>query len=489
VKKPFQVLVLGTGSHVGKSLVAAGLCRILSDRGLSVAPFKAQNMALNSVVASDGAEIGQAQALQAIAARTPAVAAMNPVLLKPVRGQGSQVILMGKASGFMTTGQYFKFWPRALKAAQAAWKSLAGRHQALVMEGAGSPAEVNLAHRDLANLATARFTGAPWILVVDIERGGSFAAIVGTLALVPAWLKRRCLGVVFNKFRGDARLLEPGLAWLKRRGIRTLGVLPYLPGLALEQEDSLGLPLKASKALPKKALKIDVIQYPFISNFNDGLPLASARYVQPGQKRSQPDLILLPGSKDTMADLERLWASGEAAQIQAWVKQGTWVLGLCGGFQMLGRQVLDAGGHDSGRRRARQLPGLGLLDARTAMAPEKILAQRQALRPTPWGPLTVRGYEIHHGRTQLGAKATVRISGPSGDPWLVSQNGKVWGSYLHGLLENDDLRQAFLGAVAKARGKSAPPKQASFDRRREAELDRWADHLRAHLDLRFLPKA
>ncbi len=241
-------MVLGTGSHVGKSLVAAGLCRILSDRGLKVAPFKAQNMALNSVVASDGAEIGQAQALQALAARVPAVAAMNPVLLKPVRGQGSQVILLGQAQGFMTTAQYFKFWPKAAKTAEAAWKSLAAAHQALVMEGAGSPAEVNLAHRDLANLATGRFSRAPWILVVDIERGGSFAAIVGTLGLIPAWLRKRCLGVVFNKFRGDVGLMEPGLRWLKRRGIRPLGVLPYLDGLALEQEDSLGLPSALASA-------------------------------------------------------------------------------------------------------------------------------------------------------------------------------------------------------------------------------------------------
>jgi adenosylcobyric acid synthase len=487
-------MVLGTGSHVGKSLVAAGLCRLLSDRGFQVAPFKAQNMALNSVVASDGAEIGQAQALQAQAARVPSLAAMNPVLLKPVRGQGSQVILLGQAQGFMTTTQYFKFWPKAAKAAEGAWRTLAQSHQALVIEGAGSPAEVNLAHRDLANLATARFSGAPWILVVDIERGGSFAAVVGTLALVPAWLKKRCLGVVFNKFRGDLRLMEPGLRWLRQRGIRPLGVLPYLDGLALEQEDSLGLPSSKKRSKAKKALNIEVIRHPFVANFNDCLPLEAAagvdlRWVSPGLRKARPDLVILPGTKDTLADLETLWSSGEAAQLQAWARQGTWILGLCGGFQMLGKQVLDPAGNDSGRRRQRQLPGLGLLDAQTRMAPSKVLAQRQALRPSPWGALEIRGYEIHHGRTRLGPGVKVRIAGPLKAPWLVSDRpGRIWGSYLHGLLDNDGLRQAFLGALAKAQGKPTPPGLVSALARREQALNRFAAHLDQHLDLRFLPR-
>jgi adenosylcobyric acid synthase len=487
-------MVLGTGSHVGKSLVTAGLCRILADRGFKVAPFKAQNMALNSVVASDGAEIGQAQALQAQAARVPAVAAMNPVLLKPVRGQGSQVILLGKAQGFMSTTQYFKFWPKAAQAAKRAWQSLALGHQALVIEGAGSPAEVNLAHRDLANLATARFSGAPWILVVDIERGGSFAAVVGTLALVPAWLKKRCLGVVFNKFRGDVRLMEPGLAWLKRRGIQPLGVLPYLDGLALEQEDSLGLPSSNKRRTRGKALKIEVIRHPFIANFNDCLPLESVagvdlQWVTPGRRKGRPDLVILPGTKDSLADLETLWSSGEAQQLQAWVRQGTWVLGLCGGFQMLGRRILDPAGHDSGRRRQRQVPGLGLLDAQTRMAPSKVLAQRQALCKTPWGAQALKGYEIHHGRTQLGPGVKVRIQGPKQAPWLVSDRaGRVWGTYLHGLLDNDALRQAFLSQAAKVHGKPAPLGLASALARREQALNRFAAHMEQHLDLRFLPQ-
>lgn len=487
-------MVLGTGSHVGKSLVAAGLCRILSDRGFKVAPFKAQNMALNSVVASDGAEIGQAQALQAQAARVPSVAAMNPVLLKPVRGQGSQVILLGKAQGFMTTQAYFKFWPKAAKTAQKAWARLAAEHQAVVIEGAGSPAEINLAHRDLANLATGRFSRAPWILVADIERGGSFASVVGTLALVPDWLRRRCLGVVLNKFRGDARLLDPGLRWLKRRGIRPLGVLPYLDAVGLEQEDSLGMPLSTKGRLRKKALQINVIRHPFIANFNDSLPLdgdpaLQVRWVKPGEKRPRPDLVLLPGSKDTLADLATLWSSGEAEQLLAWAKAGTWILGLCGGYQMLGRRVVDPKGHDSGRR-SQAVPGLGLLDLETQMARTKVLAQRHATCQTPWGVQDLRGYEIHHGRTRLGPGAKVRIQGPGAAPWVVSDGkGRVWGSYLHGLFENDAWRHAWLGALAKAQGKAVPEASMAAGARREQALNRWAAHLIAHLDLSFLPKA
>jgi adenosylcobyric acid synthase len=490
---PFQILVLGTGSHVGKSLLAAGLCRILSDRGFRVAPFKAQNMALNSVVAADGAEIGQAQALQALAARVPSSALMNPVLLKPVRGQGSQVILLGQSRGFMKTQQYFRFWPRAAKAAEGAWRHLAYSHQALVLEGAGSPAEVNLARRDLANLATARFSRAPWILVADIERGGSFAAIIGTLALVPAWLRKRCLGVVFNKFRGDASLMEAGLAWLKLRGVRPLGVLPYLDGLNLEQEDSLGLPSGAGRKKSKRALKVEVLRHPFIANFNDCLALEALEgvdldWVSPGRRKARPDLLILPGTKDSLADLELLWKSGEAEQIRRWVRQGTWVLGLCGGFQMLGRRLLDPVGNDSGRRHP-ELAGLGLLDAETRMARSKVLAQRQAFCATPWGRMELKGYEIHHGRTRLGPRIRVRVAGPQRLPWLLSdRRGRVWGSYLHGLLDNDALRQGFLRDLAKAQGKPAPKDAFSATDGREAALNRFAAHMEKHLDLSFLPK-
>jgi adenosylcobyric acid synthase len=488
---PYQILVLGTGSHVGKSLVAAGLCRVLSNRGWDVAPFKAQNMALNSAVADDGSEIGRAQWLQARAARVPSEARMNPVLLKPVRSQGSQLVLLGQAQGIFSTRAYFRRWPKVAEQVKAAWAALAAEHEALVLEGAGSPAEVNLVHRDLANLETARFSGAPFLLVADIERGGAFASVVGTLAILPAWLRRRCLGVVFNKFRGDVRLLDKGLDWLKRRGITCLGVLPYLPGLVLDEEDSLGLPSEPTRADPKKDLKIDIIRYPFIANFNDCLGLQDLRglelrWVRPGQERSQPDLIILPGSKDTVADLELLRTSGEAARLLAWVRQGTWVLGICGGFQMLGRALRDPRGVDSGRR-SPWVAGLGLLDVETVMERRKQLAQRRLQARTRWGSLELAGYEIHHGSTRAGAACRIE-AGTREAPLLVSRrDGRVWGSYLHGLLDEAPFRDALLSALARARGKRWRIGQAGREAVREASLARWARHLEVHLDLSFLP--
>lgn len=491
--QPFQVMVLGTGSHVGKSLVATALCRILSDRGYDVAPYKAQNMALNSAVTDEGAEIGRAQWLQAVAARVRPQARMNPVLLKPVRGQGSQLVLLGQAQGIFSTQAYFRRWPQVAASAKRAWASLAAEHEALVIEGAGSPAEVNLAQRDLANLETARFSRAPFILVADIERGGSFAQIVGTLGLIPAWLRRRCLGVLFNKFRGDARLLDPGLTWLKRRGIRPLGVLPWLPGLALDQEDSLGLDSSVKRSKGKKALKIQVIRHRFIANFNDllaleQLPGVDLQWVEPGQRRAQPDLLILPGSKDTLADLERLKASGEAERLRDWQAQGTWVLGICGGLQMLGREVLDAQGVDSGRRASRQT-GLACLDLRTQMGRQKVLAARRLNARTRWGRLPLQGYEIHHGRSRSGPSLRVE-AGTATAPLLLSDRaGRCWATYLHGLFDAPEFRDAFLGALAKDHGRRWEGGQDSLDRQRERSLRQWSAHVASHVDLSFLPPA
>lgn len=487
---PFQVLVLGTGSHVGKSLVVAGLCRVLVRRGLKVAPFKAQNMALNSAVTDEGLEIGRAQWLQAVAARVRPQARMNPVLLKPVRGRGSQLVLLGRAQGMVSTAQYFRRWPGVARVARDAWTSLAAEHQALVMEGAGSPAEVNLAHRDLANLETARFSGAPFILVVDIERGGAFAAVVGTLALLPAWLRPRLLGVVFNKFRGDPRLLDSGLAWLKRRRIPCLGVLPWLDGLVLEEEDSLGQPRVASGR--RGGLAVQVLRHRHLANFNDLLPLAQERglrvdWVECGQARPRPAVLVLPGSKDTLADLGRLWSSGEAARLRAWAAQGTWILGLCGGLQMLGRSVRDPLGVDGGRRGG-VAEGLGLLDLTTVMGRDKVLAQRQLSMRNRLGAHTVAGYEIHHGRSQAGPGLAVEARDARRQAQLYSNGAGVWGSYLHGLLDQPGFRQAWLSAAATAQGRSFRASSRSLDADREASLDAWARHLERHLDLSWLPR-
>jgi len=502
--RPFQVLVLGTGSHVGKSLLAAGLCRILADRGWRTAPYKAQNMALNSAVADDGGEIGRAQWLQAAAARVRSDVRMNPVLLKPVRGRGSQLVLMGRARGVFSTRAYFRRWPAAARAAQAAWRSLALQHEALVLEGAGSPAEVNLSRRDLANLEAARFSRAPFVLVADAERGGSFAAVVGTLQLLPAWLRRRCLGVVFNKFRGDASLMDPGLAWLARRGVRTLGVLPWMDALVLEEEDSLGVPAPerrpegasspAARRRGERALVVDVLRLRSLSNFNDVLPLQGLpglrlRWVEPGSRRTPADLVILPGSKDTLADLARLRASGEDRVLRDLWLGGAWLLGICGGMQMLGTSVEDPSGVDSGGGPAKAA-GLAFLDLSTRMSPRKVLARRELRVRCSLGTLDLKGYEIHHGRSRLGAGARLEAATQRGAPLLVSGGGgRAWGSYLHGLLDLPGFRNALLEGVARARAKAWSAPAGSLDARREESLDRWARHLERHLDLGFLPSA
>lgn len=494
-RRPFQVLVLGTGSHVGKSLVATGLCRILADRGFRVAPYKAQNMALNSAVADDGSEIGRAQWLQAVAARVRSEARMNPVLLKPSGAGGSQLVVLGKSRGVHSTRAYFRRWPAVAKVAQAAWAGLASEYDALVMEGAGSPAEVNLSHRDLANLETARFSRAPFILVADIERGGAFASIVGTLSLLPPWLRRRCLGVLFNKFRGDVSLLGSGFTWLERRGIHPLGVLPWCEDLGLEDEDSLGLPSSLTLKKDEKCLLIDVISSRFISNFNDvlalqGLAGVQVRWVKPGQSRSVADLVLLPGSKNSLADMKVLRTSGELKRMDAWRRQGTWFFGICGGFQMLGQDLSDPGGLDGGPQGGFE-QGLGWLNVHTRMGPHKVLALRKLRAKTSLGVLDLEGYEIHHGRTRMGDGLRLEAATDSGDALLVSaQGGRVWGGYLHGVFDGPAFRNAFLARLARARGKAWRGASAdSQNQRRERGLRRWARHLESHMDLGFLPAA
>jgi adenosylcobyric acid synthase len=491
----FQIMVLGTSSHAGKSMLAAALCRIVNDRGLRVAPFKAQNMALNSGPTLDGGEIGRAQLLQAEAARCLPYREMNPVLLKPMRGQGSQVIVMGRPKGLMSTAEYFRFWPKAALGARKAYQALREMFEALVIEGAGSPAEVNLAHRDLANLECARFSAAPWILVCDIERGGAFASVVGTLDLVPAWLRRRCVGVVFNKFRGDASLLDSGIRWLKKRGIPTLGVLPYLAELGLDEEDSLGLPVPRPRRRggAGRPLRVEIVQPDSIANFNDVQPLVSdpaldLRWRKPGAKGAEDaDLVVVPGSKFTLADMETFNRSGESARLRRQAAKGAWVFGICGGLQMLGNDIDDALGIDG--RKGWKVRGLGLLDSATTMHPRKISEQCRARALTPFGSFDLEGYEMHHGRTTLGPGARETLARPLAERPLMASNdnGRIWGTYMHAVLDNDAFRRALLRRVARDRGRSYSAKLRSVAAEKEAALSRWAAHVDAHLRLDLIP--
>jgi adenosylcobyric acid synthase len=412
-----------------------------------------------------------------------------------MRGQGSQVIFRGKAQGLFSTRQYFKLWPKAASTARRSYESLASQYQALVIEGAGSPAEVNLAKRDLANIETARFSAAPWILVADIERGGSFASVLGTLGLVPKWMRKRFQGVVFNKFRGDASLLKPGLRWLRsKHGVRTLGVLPWLDGLALDEEDSLGLPAQghaSSSGRGQKGLKVEVLCFNSTANFSDLAPLhadpaLTLNWRKPGSKASlQPDLVVLPGSKRTLEDMALLHKSGEARRLKNLAAKGTWFLGICGGLQMLGRSLSDATGVDG--RKGAQVEGLGLLDAQTWMDPRKITSQTKALAQGPFGKLKLSGYEIHHGRTSLGSQTRDFVGSPLPErPLLAGRTGgRVWGSYLHGIFDEGGFKAALLRRVARSRGKRyAAPKASASDP--EAQLQRWAAHVKKHLRLDWI---
>jgi adenosylcobyric acid synthase len=460
------VLVAGTASHVGKSTVAAGLCRLLADRGVDVAPFKAQNMSNNAraVAAATGerfGEVGVSQYVQARAARVPATTDHNPVLLKP-RGDGeSQLVVDGAAVEHVAAGEYYgTHWERARSAAADAHDRLARDHDVIVAEGAGSIAEINLHHRDLANLETARFADARVLLVADIERGGVFASVVGTLRLLPDDVRKRVAGVVITKFRGDRSLLEPGLEELERRtGVPVLGVLPHEdPGLP--EEDSLALPDPGDAALwgdddapEARTVTVAVPRLPRASNVTDVEPLARVPGVRvrfvPLSAPLSADAVLLTGTKNTADDAA---AAREAGLFGALRRFDGPVVGLCGGYQLLGERLTNAGLESTGS--TEEVPGAGLLPVETRFAPDKTVAAVER-RLRGCGPLAgadgpVTGYEIHMGRTRLLGDAARPFEGSG------AAVGDVLGTYLHGLFENRRAREAFVGAVYESAGRTRP---------------------------------
>ena len=470
-------MVCGTGSDVGKSSVVTGLCRLLHRRGVRVAPFKSQNMALNSYVTPSGHEIGRAQGVQALAAGTEPEVAMNPVLLKPTGERTSQVVVMGRPVAVLDAAGYQaekrRLWPAVL----SALADLRRRFDVVVLEGAGSAAEINLLGSDIVNLRLAAAACVPAVVVGDIDRGGVFASLFGTVALLPDDLRPLVRGFVINKLRGDPALLGDGPAELERRcGVPTLGVVPWLHDVDLDAEDSLALPRPS--ALPAAGgarLDVAVVRFPRIANFTDVDALAlergvGLRYVQEPAGLGEPDLVVLPGSKATVADLDWLRGRGLDRAIAA---SGAAVLGICGGYQMLGRAIVDA--VESGRGR---VDGLGWLDVDTVFGPDKVTRQR---RGTALGH-RVSGYEIRHGRTTGGnpwiALDDAYGTGPEGD-----HAGMVRGTSLHGLFEEDAFRSAFLSELATGRGKVFTPSGVSFAAAREAQIDRLADVLEASLDV------
>ena len=487
------LMVCGTASDVGKSHLVTALCRLLARRGVRVAPFKAQNMALNSFVTASGHEIGRAQAVQAWAAGLDPEVGMNPILLKPTGERTSQVIVMGRPAGHLDAVAYQAAKPRLRATVLEALTDLRTRYDVVLLEGAGSAAEVNLLAEDIVNLRLAASARIPAIVVGDIDRGGVFAALYGTVALLPNDLRSLVRGFVINKLRGDPALLGDGMAELERRcGVPTLGVLPWIHDVGLDAEDSLALAGRRPAAVePPLAATLDVaaVRLPRIANFTDLDALATepgvgVRMVEHASALGDPDLLVLPGTKATVADLEWLRGRGLDRAMAEARKRGTVTIGICGGYQMLGQVIVD--GVESGRGR---VPGLGWLDAITVFRAAKLTRQR---RGRSMGQ-RVSGYQIHHGRVTRGAKARpwLRLDDAYGiedegarDPGADGEGvGAVFATSLHGLFEEDGFRAAFLAEVARRRGKEFVAAGRSFAQARERQIDCLADMVDAHLDM------
>lgn len=488
------LMVLGTGSHVGKSLMVAALCRIFSSAGLRVSPFKAQNMSLNSAATPEGLEIGRAQALQAEAAGIPASVHMNPILLKPSCNTASQVIVRGKIFTQWAAEDYFRRRNEELvPIVRESYEILATQNDLMILEGAGSPAEINLKDRDIVNLRMARIAGARCILVGDIDRGGVFASLFGTLALLEPSERDLIDGFIINKFRGDIRLLSDGVSSLEERvGKPCLGVVPYIENLRLDEEDSVSIertrsaPWLSDNSL-KRPLRVAIVRFPSISNFTDFDPLNAepsvhVRFCRTAEELTAADLVILPGSKQTVADLCWMHEAGIDEVVRLQAERGL-VVGICGGMQMLGTAIDDPYGVEGGGTQA----GLGLLSIRTTMSREKTTQEAtcELIAPKLFGePLSsfsVRGYEIHVGQTEyLETSAPLARILRTGDPGefvldgCMGRNGRVVGTYLHGIFHDDTFRHAFLGAARKACGLAPADSVLNWKQLRENEFERLA---------------
>ncbi|MGI2908515.1 cobyric acid synthase CobQ [Tolypothrix sp. VBCCA 56010] len=485
-----SIMVVGTTSHAGKSLITAAICRLLARRGWRVAPFKGQNMALNSYVTANGGEMGYAQAVQAWAAGVVPWVEMNPILLKPQGDMTSQVIIKGKPVGKVGAAEYYEqYFDLGWRAIEESLQHLGTEFDMLVCEGAGSPAEINLKHRDLTNMRVAKHLNAATLLVVDIDRGGAFAHVVGTLELLDPEERALIRGVVINKFRGQRSLLEPGIKWLEERtGIPVVGVIPYLEHL-FPAEDSLDLlDRKSSKNINE--LNIAVIRLPRIANFTDFDPLESEssvalKYLSPKQDLGHPDAVIIPGTKTTIPDLLLLQKSGMAEAIQHYAASGGTVLGICGGYQMLGQMIADPEGIEG---QAGRYQGLNLLPIKTVITGQKIARQRQVSSNFPQMGLPVNGFEIHQGRSRIEMPGTdSKAFQPLFDDinlGLVDSCQSVWGTYLHGIFDNGPWRRAWLNRLRQQRGlKSLPTGVANYREERENVLDSLATEIERHLDL------
>lgn len=469
------IMIQGTSSDVGKSMICTAFCRLLADEGKKVAPFKSQNMSNNSYVTVFGEEIGRAQGVQAEAAGVVATVDMNPILLKPESGMKSQVVLFGKKTIVMDGMDYRqRFYEKGQAAIVQALDNLSKTFTHVVIEGAGSPAEVNLNDRDLTNMAVAEKADVPVILVADIERGGVFASIVGTLALMPH--PERVKGLLINKFRGDLRLFEDGISFLESyTGLPVLGVIPYLPNHQIEQEDSLGVRGVTSQSL-KNAIDIAVLKHPYLSNFTDLEPLfnepdTAVRWVETVAEIGVPDILVIPGTKSTIADLRHWKQQGLQGKLLA-LKRESWIIGLCGGYQMMGEILQDPGGHDG--LAVDMEAGLGLITGmETVFMEEKLVERRIGKVQFRGQTVVVEGYEIHAGRVAGEHWPLIRFE----DGVEGYMSGKVLGTHLHGFFETAECRKAFLEPIRKSRNLPEPKALEKID-----HYGRWAQHVKSHID-------
>ena len=492
------IMVQGTSSHAGKSILATALCRIFAQDGYQVAPFKAQNMSLNSYVTPDGGEIGRSQAVQAAAALVEPRVEMNPVLLKPEAEARSQVVVMGRPRAVQSAREYHTMKPAIWEEVTAALDSLREDYDVVVIEGAGSPAEINLKDSDIVNMRVARYAQAPVLLVGDIDRGGVFAQLVGTMVLLDPEEQALVKGHVINKFRGDPSLLTSGLDFLEERtGVPVAGVIPYYFDIHVPEEDSLGLE-SGLRSDADTVVDVAVMRLPHIANFDDFDPLrhepgVRVRYVASLDAFGAPDVVVIPGSKTTVDDLDWLRARGLADRIVSARGEGTPVIGICAGYQMLGRELRDPDGVES-RRPVSE--GLGLLATSTTFLPEKVTHQASGRVAEARGLLSNCGsaeltaYEIHMGVSpREDAAAPFRLATRSGRPvdspdGALDDEGLTLGTYLHGLFHNREVRRGVLEYVARRKGVNLPPPTDDVDP--DTEYDKLAAHVREHLDMELV---
>ena len=512
------LMIQGTGSGVGKSLIVAGLCRLFRNRGVNVAPFKAQNMALNSFITREGGEIGRAQALQAEAAGVEPSVDMNPILLKATSEAGCQVIKHGRVHANMGARAYYAYKDEAWAAVTESFDRLSKKHDLIVIEGAGSPAEINLSKDEVVNMSIARYAQASVILVGDIDKGGVFASLYGTIALLDGdadYIK----AFIINKFRGDMTILEPGLHMIREKtGRPVLGVIPYLGDLGLHEED--GIPLERIDQFKRfnqfKPVKIVVLRLRYISNFTDFDPFiyepgVELVYSLRPEDIENADAVIIPGSKNTVNDLLFLKEHGIAESVKRAVEKGVMVIGVCGGYQMLGRKLFDPCGIESVHK---EVDGLGLLDVETVFEESKVTSQVEAVAVRSWefgarssedkGKEILKGYEIHMGRTigEIGLFDVKRISSNSelrtqpaleclyqGNFELVrdgSIKGNTWGTYIHGIFDNDRFRRGLINSLRIKRGLEPVEAAVDYTKLRDEALDKWTKVLSTHVDIEYI---